>query len=223
MTFRVYIANLGKYNEGELVGDWIDLPCTRQSWERLMCENKLGRMINGNYHHGYQEGLSIYEEYAIHDIECDVQQIQDKIGEYSNIQQLNFLAAALEEAEEPDIIFEYLSLQCVYDDWNKAINAVLQEDEIPYFSYDFPGISNCRYMSAEEKYGYTIAYINGTSKYLEERSLDSYFDFEDYGRDLSICDNITLLDDGYLIDDEGPDLDWFSSEEIKEEFEEYAI
>ena len=24
---QVYIANLGKYNEGELVGDWFSFPC----------------------------------------------------------------------------------------------------------------------------------------------------------------------------------------------------
>lgn len=27
MEFRVFITNLGKYNEGELVGKWLDLPC----------------------------------------------------------------------------------------------------------------------------------------------------------------------------------------------------
>lgn len=26
-NFRVFITNLGKYNEGELVGKWLDLPC----------------------------------------------------------------------------------------------------------------------------------------------------------------------------------------------------
>ena len=25
--FRVFITNLGKYNEGKLVGKWLDLPC----------------------------------------------------------------------------------------------------------------------------------------------------------------------------------------------------
>lgn len=24
---KIYIANLGKYNEGELVGKWVELPC----------------------------------------------------------------------------------------------------------------------------------------------------------------------------------------------------
>ena len=24
---KIYITNLGKYNEGELVGKWVELPC----------------------------------------------------------------------------------------------------------------------------------------------------------------------------------------------------
>ena len=46
---RVYIANLGKYNEGELVGAWFTPPVDYDE----MAE-RIG--LNGNY-----------EEYAIHD------------------------------------------------------------------------------------------------------------------------------------------------------------
>lgn len=48
---RVYIANLGKYNEGELVGAWFTPPVDYDE----MAE-RIG--LNGNY-----------EEYAIHDYE----------------------------------------------------------------------------------------------------------------------------------------------------------
>ena len=46
---QVYIANLGKYNEGELVGDWFSLPLD----EEVIAE-RIG--LNAEY-----------EEYAIHD------------------------------------------------------------------------------------------------------------------------------------------------------------
>lgn len=46
---KVYIANLGKYNEGELVGDWFIPPI---DWDDL------------KEHIGLN---SEYEEYAIHD------------------------------------------------------------------------------------------------------------------------------------------------------------
>ena len=46
---RVYIANLGKYNEGELVGDWFSFPID---------EEDVSERIGLN---------SYYEEYAVHD------------------------------------------------------------------------------------------------------------------------------------------------------------
>ena len=48
---QVYIANLGKYNEGELVGDWFSFPLD----EEVIAE-RIG--LNAEY-----------EEYAIHDTE----------------------------------------------------------------------------------------------------------------------------------------------------------
>lgn len=48
---RIYIANLGKYNEGELVGDWFTPPVDYDEMaERIGLNDE-------------------YEEYAIHDYE----------------------------------------------------------------------------------------------------------------------------------------------------------
>ena len=33
---KVYLANLGKYNEGELVGEWLELPCTEEEMEQKL-------------------------------------------------------------------------------------------------------------------------------------------------------------------------------------------
>jgi len=39
---QVYIANLGKYNEGELVGDWFSFPLDEEVIaERMKCYNKV--------------------------------------------------------------------------------------------------------------------------------------------------------------------------------------
>ena len=65
-TIKLYIANLGKYIEGELVGEWFDLPCDM---------NEVANVIGLN---------NQYEEYAIHDYEAPF-----KIGEYDSIDKLN--------------------------------------------------------------------------------------------------------------------------------------
>lgn len=63
---QVYIANLGKYNEGELVGAWFHFPLDFDA---------IKEQIGLNNEH---------EEYAIHDYEMPV-----KISEYTSINELN--------------------------------------------------------------------------------------------------------------------------------------
>ena len=68
---NVFITNLGKYNEGELVGEWLKLPCTEEELQASL--KRIG--INKEY-----------EEYFITDYESDC---GIKIGEYENIIELN--------------------------------------------------------------------------------------------------------------------------------------
>ena len=32
---RIYLTNLGKYNEGQLIGEWVELPCTDEELEAV--------------------------------------------------------------------------------------------------------------------------------------------------------------------------------------------
>lgn len=83
---KVYIANLGKYNEGELVGKWLELPIDMSDeWE----EFKQSIQIDGEE----------YEEWAIHDYEAPE---GIKIDENDNIEELNELAEQMEELDEHD-------------------------------------------------------------------------------------------------------------------------
>ena len=65
---RVYIANLGKYNEGELVGDWFSFPID---------EEDVAERIGLN---------STYEEYAVHDTD----NFPIEIGEYISIEAVSY-------------------------------------------------------------------------------------------------------------------------------------
>ena len=65
---RIYIANLGKYNEGELVGAWFTPPV---DFEEV--KERIG--LNDEY-----------EEYAIHDYELPFE-----IDEYTPIEEINRL------------------------------------------------------------------------------------------------------------------------------------
>ena len=74
---RIYIANLGKYNEGELVGAWFTpLVDFEEVKERIGLNDE-------------------YEEYAIHDYELPFE-----IDEYTPIEEVNRLCEMVEDLPE---------------------------------------------------------------------------------------------------------------------------
>lgn len=74
--FRIWIGNLGKYNEGYLVGEWVDLPCDDfdEVFERIGINER-------------------YEETFIADFENDYGY---DVGEYDSLTMLNEVAETLE-------------------------------------------------------------------------------------------------------------------------------
>jgi antirestriction protein len=101
MKMYIYIANLGKYNEGQLVGKWVELPITEEELNEVFAEIKLGYFDNdGNYHHGYFENGSFYEEFAIHDYDTDLEGWE--IGESANILEISELVERINSLNEHD-------------------------------------------------------------------------------------------------------------------------
>ena len=62
---NIYLTNLGKYNEGELVGEWVQLPISDEELQEVF--KRIG--IDGKE----------YEEYFIADYECDFYEIGEII------------------------------------------------------------------------------------------------------------------------------------------------
>lgn len=80
---NIYLTNLGKYNEGQLVGEWLELPATDEEIEAV--KSRIG--INEHY-----------EEWFITDYETDCDGLT--VGEFDNLEMLNDLAKAIEEDAE---------------------------------------------------------------------------------------------------------------------------
>ena len=92
---KIFLTNLGKYNEGLLVGRWVELPCYDLEAE--------------------------LEEYFITDYESD---FGIEVGEYDNIDELNELAEELEALDEceQEAVKAYIELES--NDVREAMNAV---------------------------------------------------------------------------------------------------
>ncbi len=81
---NIYLTNLGKYNEGELIGEWVELPISEEKLEEVF--ERIG--INEEY-----------EEFFITDYESD---FGYRVEEYDNIEELNEVAEQFENLDECD-------------------------------------------------------------------------------------------------------------------------
>ncbi|WP_040984043.1 antirestriction protein ArdA [Oceanobacillus jeddahense] len=108
MEMQVYIANLGKYNEGELVGAWFTPPIDMEE-----VKERIG--LNGEY-----------EEYAIHDYE-----LLFEVDEYTPISEINRLCEMVAELEGSPL---YDALSDVQGYWFNSLEELLEnQDDIIYY------------------------------------------------------------------------------------------
>lgn len=164
---RVYVANLGKYNEGELVGQWLSLPATDEEKEALFVAIGLGQMVNGEYVHGLTVDGVCYEECAIHDYESDIDGLE--FDEYLPIDAASEMVDAIERLCEYELDTLRAAIEC-FGEHPKQVAENIDEFRL----YD---------ASNEEELGYLLA----DEGYIEIPSnLTNYFDFEAFGRDCAI-------------------------------------
>lgn len=158
---RVYITNLGKYNEGKLVGEWVELPVSEieltEVFKRIGISDEPDN--NGNY----------YEEYFITDFETDM---PFEIGEYENIDSLNENVEAWEMLSdyEKDIATAYVIYNGASCDLEEAIEHC-NDGSIYYKCYNEEDVA----MEYVEECGI----LSNVPDILK-----NYFDYKAYGRDL---------------------------------------
>ena len=78
-VFEAYITNLGKYAEGQLVGETLKFPATTEEVQSLL--KNIG--VDG----------VLYEEFFITAFDGDVMGLYDYLTEYENLDELNHRAA----------------------------------------------------------------------------------------------------------------------------------
>ena len=83
-SFEAFVTNLGKYNEGELVGEWVHFPTTEEEMKKVFERIGIGSK---------DEFGQIYEEWFITDYDCSIHGVSNLLGEYENLDKLNYLAS----------------------------------------------------------------------------------------------------------------------------------
>lgn len=183
---KVYLANLGKYNEGELVGEWLQLPYTDEELQQVMIDIGVAHMEDDKFipyviekdEKGYEY---VYEEYAIHDYEIE-EDLDIEISEYASLNKLNELAEKLEDLSEGDLEILKAQMEVGHttegDLYEEDLQSIVDDSIVIYLDKN-------TFMCDEKNLAYSyIDQIYGDISELSRETLERYFDYEAFGRDL---------------------------------------
>ncbi len=168
--FEVFVTNLGKYNEGMLIGEWVKLPTTEEEMQKVFERIGIGKQ---------DEFGQPYEEWFITDYECPIYGVQKMLGEYENLDKLNYLAALIDELSlsDQEKLVAIMEAGCdEVSDIDDLINLTFNLD-----CYDImPGIND------EYDLGYYYANEAGIYSEKDLGPLAAYIDYERYGHDIAM-------------------------------------
>ena len=163
--FEAYITNIGKYNEGELVGETLKFPTTTEEVQALL--KRIG-----------VDGIR-YQEFFITSFDGDVLGLYEYLTEYENLDELNHLACLLAEMSQA----EREKFEAVIDggehtsDVKDLINLTYNLD-----NYDF-------YPDIDDEEALGRLYLQEFRAVPVPEELIDYIDYEAYGRDVRINEN----------------------------------
>ena len=169
------MTNLGKYNEGQLVYEWVAFPTDTETVQAAL--KKIGI-----------DGIR-YEEVFIADYDGDMPQLHKHLGEYESIDELNHLACLLSELNEYELeVFEAVMDSGEYTGSVKdLINLAQNLDSYNFYSD----------IHTEEELG--RMYIQELEAVPVPEHLIDYIDYEAYGRDVRINEDGHLAPGGYVV------------------------
>ena len=163
---KIYVTNLRKYNEGQIIGEWVSLPCED-------IKEVLEKISNNDN-----------DELFISDYETDINGL--KVSEYDNILELNTIAEEIEEMREDELIALQAYLEQYANDIEQALEEVRQGNYRIY--YDCDNMEDVAHQIANES-----GLLDGVPE-----EVKIYFDYEAYGRDLSIDGTFTQVNSTFV-------------------------
>lgn len=197
---EAYVTNLGKYNEGYLVGEYLSFPTTAEEVQALL--KRIG--IDGVR----------YEEIFITDYETDIPGLYDCLGEYESIDELNYLAELLDGLNkgEMDIFCAAVEKDEHSGSIKDMINLTQNLD-----CYDFyPGVTD------DETLG--RIYVEDIATIEVPEYLLPYFDYEAYGRDIRLEEGGHYAPGGYVLNNGNSFVEVYSGlEDIPDEHRVFSM
>ena len=201
--FDAYITNLGKYNEGYLVGEWVHFPTTPEEMQDVFKRIGIGQKDDFG---------QPYEEWFITDYDCYVPGLYDVLGEYESLDELNYLASRIEEMSDGE--FECFQAAVEMGEYTGSVKDLINLTEnldCYNFYSDIHSDEDLGYYWAEESGAYDASALG---------TLSNYIDYEAFGRDIRFDEGGTFTDNGYIINNYSNFIEQYSGdrEEIPDEY-----
>ena len=179
--FAAFITNLGKYNEGARVGEWVKFPTTAEELKKAF--ERIGIGAKDDFG-------QTYEEWFITDYDCYVDGLYDLLGEYANLDELNYLASKLDDMSQDE--YERFQAAMEIGDHTGSIQELINLTE-NLDCYDiYPDIHD-----SDDLGRY---YIEELDAMQVPEHLRNYIDYEAYGRDIALEESGQFTDLGYVRD-----------------------
>lgn len=162
---KIFLANLRKYNEGQLIGAWLELPAKDSEIQEVL------RNIDVT-----DEDL----EYFIFDYECEFP--GTFIKKYSDIDELNYIAEELYDMDEEEIKI----CSTIMKNENCTLDKAIDEK-------DNRLIINLNSSESNIDVNLALSYIDqiyGDVINIDKETLARYFDLKKFGEDLKENFNI---------------------------------
>ena len=179
--FAAFITNLGKYNEGTLVGEWVKFPTTAEELKKVF--ERIGIGAKDDFG-------QTYEEWFITDYDCYVDGLYDLLGEYANLDELNYLASKLDDMSQDE--YERFQAAMEIGDHTGSIQELINLTE-NLDCYDI-------YPDIHDHDDLGRYYIEELDAMQVPEHLRNYIDYEAYGRDIALEESGQFTDLGYVRD-----------------------
>ena len=179
--FAAFITNLGKYNEGALMGEWVKFPTTAEELKKAF--ERIGIGARDDFG-------QTYEEWFITDYDCYVDGLYDLLGEYANLDELNYLASKLDDMSQDE--YERFQAAMEIGDHTGSIQELINLTE-NLDCYDI-------YPDIHDHDDLGRYYIEELDAMQVPEHLRNYIDYEAYGRDIALEESGQFTDLGYVRD-----------------------
>ena len=156
-----------------MCGEWLKFPATRENVKSVL--EKIG-----------VDGI-MYEEFFITSYNTKISGL--RLGEYESIDELNYLATLLDDMDEYDL--ERFAAAVEYGEHTGSVKDLINlTQNLDCYEY-YPGVND------DEDLGYYLVDEMGMLDIPDH--IQPYFDYEAYGRDISINESGTFAENGFIV------------------------